>query len=159
MLMASGLEIAGPVILFFALLFVGLPIAFALAFSGAIGLLATLGLPATLGMLETLPFRTTASYTLTTVAMFVLMAEFATQSGITQRLFEAANRFMGPLRGGLAMATIMASAAAPISSRPPAASLARNCLKADGAPLRWTTMSPSDCRSVLTAEYRARQGG
>lgn len=105
------IEIAVPVILFFVLLFVGLPIAFALGIGGAAGLLLTLGLPATLGILETLPFRTTTSYTLTTVAMFVLMAELATQSGITHRLFEAANRFIGHMRGGLAIATIMASAA------------------------------------------------
>jgi C4-dicarboxylate transporter DctM subunit len=111
MLFAGWFEISAPIALFFILLFVGLPIAFALAFSGAIGLLLTLGPPATLGMLETLPFRTTASYTLTTVGMFVLMAEFATQSGITQRLFEAANRFVGHMKGGLAIATIMASAA------------------------------------------------
>src|SRR3546814_13862585 len=57
------------------------------------------------------PFRTAASYTLTTIAMFVLMAEFAAQSGITQRLFEAANRMVGHVKGGLAIATIYAAAA------------------------------------------------
>lgn len=105
------IEIVAPIALFFVTMAVGLPIAFALGIAGAVGLLLTLGLPATLGILETLPFRTTASYTLTTVAMFVLMAEFATQSGITQRLFDAANRFLGHFRGGLAVATIIASAA------------------------------------------------
>src|SRR3546814_18231147 len=66
---------------------------------------------ATLGRLEIQPFRTAASYTLTTIAMFVLMAEFAAQSGITQRLFEAANRMVGHVKGGLAIATIYAAAA------------------------------------------------
>src|SRR3546814_18921984 len=91
--------------------FLGMPVAFAMGISGIFGLLLTLGPMATLGLLEIQPFRTAASYTLTTIAMFVLMAEFAAQSGITQRLFEAANRMVGHVKGGLAIATIYAAAA------------------------------------------------
>src|SRR3546814_8730158 len=61
--------------------FLGMPVAFAMGISGIFGLLLTLGPMATLGLLEIQPFRTAASYTLTTIAMFVLMAEFAAQSG------------------------------------------------------------------------------
>jgi tripartite ATP-independent transporter DctM subunit len=57
------------------------------------------------------PFRTASSYTLTTVACFVVMAELAGDSGITEKLFAMADKFVGHFRGGLAMATIVASAA------------------------------------------------
>lgn len=100
-----------PIALFFLLMVLGLPVAFSLGIGGVCGLLMTFGLGPTLGMLETLPFRTTASYTLTTIATFVFMAELATHSGITKRLFAAADSFVGHMRGGLAIATVYASAA------------------------------------------------
>lgn len=105
------MELILPILLFFALLILGMPIAFSLAISGIGGLLLTFGWGPTLGMIQTVPFRQTASYTLTTVGMFILMAELATQSGITSRLFELANRMVGHLRGGLAIATVVACAA------------------------------------------------
>src|SRR3546814_8560373 len=100
-----------PITAFLILLFLGMPVAFAMGISDIFGLLLTLGPMATLGLLEIQPFRTAASYTLTTIAMFVLMAEFAAQCGITQPLFEAANRMVGHVEGGLAIATIYAAAA------------------------------------------------
>lgn len=109
--MFDQLNLIGPIALFFVLMFLGLPVAFCLGIGGIVGLLSTFGLGPTLGMIETLPFRTTASYTLTTIATFVLMAELATQSGITRKLFAAADTFVGHLRGGLAIATVYASAA------------------------------------------------
>lgn len=100
-----------PIALFFLLMFAGFPVAFSLGIGGITGLLMTFGAGPTMGMIETLPFRTTASYTLTTIATFVFMAEVATQSGITKRLFTAADSFVGHMRGGLAVATVYASAA------------------------------------------------
>lgn len=105
------ISLFAPVALFFILMFAGLPVAFSLGIGGIVGLLMTFGSGPTGGMIETLPFRTTASYALTTIATFVFMAELATQSRITQRLFTAADSFVGHMRGGLAIATIYASAA------------------------------------------------
>ncbi|MBP6019513.1 MAG: TRAP transporter large permease [Burkholderiaceae bacterium] len=109
--MIDQFSLFAPIALFFVLMFAGLPVAFSLGIGGVVGLLMTFGLGPTLGMLETLPFRTTASYTLTTIATFVFMAELATHSGITKRLFAAADSFVGHMRGGLAIATVYASAA------------------------------------------------
>src|SRR5690625_3417715 len=99
-----------PITLFFVLLLFGMAVAFALAISGAVGMYLLLGMDATLGMLQALPYRTTASFVLVSIGMFILMAELASQSGITSRLFGAANAFVGHFRGGLGAATILASA-------------------------------------------------
>ena len=110
-MISGNFELIAPLVLFGLVMALGMPVAFSMAISGIAGLLLTLGPDATMGMLEIAPFGTAASYTLTTIAMFVLMAEFATQSGITQRLFDAANRMVGHMKGGLAVATIYAAAA------------------------------------------------
>lgn len=109
--MAEQFSLIAPILLFLLLMFAGLPIAFALGISGIAGLMMTFGYGPAMGMIETLPFRTTSSYTLTTIATFVFMAELATHSGITKRLFDAADSFVGHMRGGLAAATVYASAA------------------------------------------------
>ncbi|HQQ14788.1 MAG TPA: TRAP transporter large permease, partial [Deltaproteobacteria bacterium] len=51
------------------------------------------------------------SYNLTVIPLFVLMGQIAFHSGISQRLFDTAYRFIGHLPGGLAIATVGACAA------------------------------------------------
>ena len=41
------------------------------------------------------------------VPLFILMGNFVTRAGMSQELFRAAYAFIGHLRGGLAMATIV----------------------------------------------------
>lgn len=86
------------------------PIAFAMAISGALGLWLVLGSQPLLGVLQTTPYRSTTSFLLVTVPMFMLMAEFMKRSGIAMGIFEAANAFLGSVRGGLAIATVVANA-------------------------------------------------
>src|SRR3546814_20564275 len=81
--MGSEMDLILPITAFLILLFLGMPVAFAMGISGIFGLLLTLGPMATLGLLEIQPFRTAARSTLTTIAKFVLMAEFAAPIGIT----------------------------------------------------------------------------
>ena len=50
------------------------------------------------------------NYTLSVVPLFILMGNFVTRAGMSQELFRAAYAFIGHLRGGLAMATVWASA-------------------------------------------------
>lgn len=86
------------------------PIAFSLAISGALGLWFVLGPQPLLGVLQTTPYRSTTSFLLVTVPMFMLMAEFMNRSGIAMGIFEAANAFLRSVRGGLAIATVVANA-------------------------------------------------
>src|SRR6266487_5187642 len=55
-------------------------------------------------------YETGRNYTLSVVPLFILMGNFVTRAGMSQELFRAAYAFIGHLRGGLAMATVWASA-------------------------------------------------
>jgi C4-dicarboxylate transporter, DctM subunit len=59
---------------------------------------------------QTKIYETGRSYTLSVVPLFILMGNFVTRAGMSQELFRAAYAFIGHLRGGLAMATVWASA-------------------------------------------------
>ena len=74
----------------FALMLFGIPLAFALAVAGALGLYLVGGAGLMMGILETAPLSAAASYELLTVPMFMLMAEFVILSGIADNLFRAA---------------------------------------------------------------------
>jgi len=91
-------------------LFVGMPVGFALGVSGLIGLYAQGGIDAVLSIMYTVPYRTAANYTLTTVPMFILMAQFIAGGGIVEEVFAAARRWLERLPGGLAIASIFAAA-------------------------------------------------
>lgn len=104
------MTIALPVILLLLFLFVGMPVGFALGVSGLLGLFLAGGIDAVFSTMTTVPFRTAANYTLTTVPMFILMAQFISESGIVSEVFAAARRWMERLPGGLAIASVFASA-------------------------------------------------
>lgn len=96
--------------LLLALLAVGTPVAFAMAISGAVGLLWIGGPDMLLGILKTVPFSVANSYEVITIPMFILMAELVIFSGFADDLFEAAAAWVGRVGGGLAMATALAGA-------------------------------------------------
>lgn len=59
---------------------------------------------------KNLTYSTFASYSLSVVPLFLLMGQFATVSGLSARLFNAAAAWLGHKKGGVAMAAIGASA-------------------------------------------------
>jgi len=98
------------VMLLFGLLAIGMPVAFTLAFTGALGLYVVGGLDAVSGVLSTAPLSTASSYELISVPLFILMAEFVIMSGVADNLFKAAATWVGRVPGGLGMATALAGA-------------------------------------------------
>jgi tripartite ATP-independent transporter DctM subunit len=96
--------------LLFGLLALGVPVAFAMAFSGSVGLWLVGGMPTLMGILQTAPLSTVSSYELIAIPMFLLMAEFVLVSGIADDLFRAAAAWVGRVPGGLGMATAIAGA-------------------------------------------------
>lgn len=60
--------------------------------------------------LMTFAYGTLTSYSLSIIPLFLLMSEFATRGGMSAALFKAAEAWLRHLRGGLAMASISASA-------------------------------------------------
>jgi tripartite ATP-independent transporter DctM subunit len=91
----------------FVLLFLGMPIGFGMALTGLLGMIvAYKAVMPSLAMLGIGPFDTASNYMLTVVPLFVLMGEFAYHSGISEDLFETANKWLGRLPGGLAMSSV-----------------------------------------------------
>jgi len=94
-----------------ALLFSGMLIGGALGFLGAIGMAWCFGTDAGLGLLQTVPLSSTAAYSLCVIPFFVLMGEICFHSGLSDKLYRAAYRWVGHLPGGLAIATVLACGA------------------------------------------------
>lgn len=91
-----------------ACLFVGLPIAWGMLLIGVIGFSFYTGLEAALTMAAQTAYDTGMSYSFTVLPLFILMGNLVNASGLSRDLYTAANAFIGHLRGGLAMATILA---------------------------------------------------
>lgn len=120
-----------PCLVFLALLAIGMPIAYTLAATGALGVLVTFGWQPLQGVLATTPYRTASSFLLSTIPLFILMAEFLARGTIVRDMFKVAYTFLGHLRGGLALAAVGANvgfAALAGSSTAAAASMARICV-------------------------------
>lgn len=97
------------VIIFFALLVLGVPIGFTLGISGVFGLFM---MGSGVGLLSMAPLQFFAGldmFTLMAMPFFILAGEMMNGAGITQRLVKFSNILVGHWRGGLAHANIMAS--------------------------------------------------
>jgi len=101
---------AGIVALLLILLVFGMPVAFALATAGSLGLYLVGGLETLSGVIATTPLSTAGIYELIAVPMFILMAQFVLVSGVADDLFKAAAIWVGRVPGGLAMGTAIAGA-------------------------------------------------
>jgi C4-dicarboxylate transporter, DctM subunit len=93
------------------LLFSGLHIGIVMGLVGFLGMFYLTGFNAALGMLTTVPYTTWANFDLSVVPLFILMGEFCFQGNMSTDLFASAYKWLGNLKGGLAMATVGACAA------------------------------------------------
>jgi len=92
------------------ILFSRMPISFGMGFMGFIGFAYLVGIGPALGLLKTVPYTTFASHSLSVIPLFILMGVFSFSAGISKDLYEAVYKWLGNLRGGLAMATVGACA-------------------------------------------------
>ncbi|MDT8377697.1 MAG: TRAP transporter large permease subunit [Desulfotignum sp.] len=89
------------------LLLAGMPIGFAMSIVGFLGLsVISFSITPALMTLGTAPYSTTASFILAVAPLFIFMGLLASEAGISQDLFDTANKWLGRLPGGLAMAAI-----------------------------------------------------
>ncbi|MFH1950392.1 MAG: TRAP transporter large permease [Pseudomonadota bacterium] len=86
----------------------GVPLGFAFAAVGVLGIIWLKGLGAGLIVFGQAPYEWTSSYILSTIPLFVLMGQFAFRAGISTDLYRTAYKWMGRLPGGLALATMLA---------------------------------------------------
>ena len=94
--------------LFLTVLMVGLPVVFALLAAPGIMLWAT-GSERDLALMYRNVYNGIDSFPLMALPFFLLAGEIMNRGGITQRLVEFAQAFMGHLRGGLAHVNILSS--------------------------------------------------
>ncbi len=102
--------IIGIVILLLVLFFLGTPVGFAMAVVGFCGFCYIVSFKAALNMVSADLWTTFSQYGLTVIPLFIFMGEIAFYSGVNERLYNTAYKWMGHIRGGIAMATVMACA-------------------------------------------------
>ncbi len=102
--------VVGIVILLAALFLLRLPVGFAMGMVGFLGFWHVINLKAAMGMLGTEFWSVFSSYGLTVIPLFIFMGQICFYSGVNKRLFQTAYVWMGNVRGGLSMATILACA-------------------------------------------------
>ena len=93
------------------LLVLGVNVGLSLLVVGGIGYVWVSGLEPMLNYMNAAPYAQTATYSLSVIPLFVLMGSFATASGLSTGIFNAAAAWLGHRRGGVAMAAIGACAA------------------------------------------------
>ncbi|WP_339251776.1 TRAP transporter large permease [Sporosarcina sp. FSL W8-0480] len=104
------MEIYIGIVLLFLFLALGVPVFLSMAMAGAIGLLFVADFNTLLGIFSTNSYTSVAHYSFLSIPLFILMANFLTTSNITKDLFWVAQKWIGRLPGGLAIATVLAGA-------------------------------------------------
>jgi len=103
----GGVAITGFVALF-GLMLLRVPVGMAMGLVGVTGYSYIVGAGPALKLVGQTSMRTVTDYTFGVIPMFILMGAFVSISGVSRELFRAANTFVGHLRGGLGIATIVA---------------------------------------------------
>lgn len=93
----------------FTMAFMRVPLAVAMTISGFVGMGLMRGWSPAMASTSQVIFETGFHYVLSVIPLFVLMGNFVAKAGLARELFTAANAFVGHKRGGLAMASIIAS--------------------------------------------------
>ena len=97
-------------VLVFILLFLGMPIAFALMLVGLAGISYLASIGAALPVVARTVYEVSAYYPYTVIPLFIVMGGFAGSSGMTKDLYSRFDKWFRKLPGGLAIATIGACA-------------------------------------------------
>ena len=94
----------------FLLAMIRIPLAYAMGIVGFGGIALLMGWPAANASVAQVVYETGFAYVLSTIPLFILMGNFMAVGGLAEELFKAADAFVGHIRGGLAHATVVASA-------------------------------------------------
>ncbi|HRN74771.1 TRAP transporter large permease subunit [Ottowia sp.] len=93
-------------VLLFVFMFMGVPVAVSLGLSSLVVIMAFAD--DSLASLALKMYETSEHYTLLAIPFFILGGMFLTTGGVARRMIRFANATVGHLRGGLAMASVMA---------------------------------------------------
>jgi len=106
-LSTNAVAVIGFVVLF-VLMLLRVPVGMAMGLVGVVGYSYIAGTGPALKLVGQTSMRTVTDYTFGVIPMFMLMGAFVSVSGVSRELFRAANSFIGHLRGGLGVATVLA---------------------------------------------------
>lgn len=95
---------------FLILMFLGMPVAFAMGLVGIIGYWLIGGWTSTQVTVGMVPWKEVTSYPLTVVPLFVLMGNLIFHAGFGSDIYHSARQWVGHFPGGLAQATIVGNA-------------------------------------------------
>jgi tripartite ATP-independent transporter DctM subunit len=99
------------ILIMLALFMTRMPVAYVMTLVGLAGFSYMISVKGGLNLLSRSFYDTFSSYGLTTIPLFILMGQFAFNTGISRRLYDTAYTYLGHTRGGLAMATVTACTA------------------------------------------------
>jgi tripartite ATP-independent transporter DctM subunit len=88
-----------------------MPVGIAMAMVGFGGFCYLVSFNAGLHMLSSVFWDTFSKYGLTVIPLFIFMGQVAFYSGVNEKLYRAAYKWVGHIRGGIAMATVLACSA------------------------------------------------
>lgn len=83
-----------------------MPVAFVMTLVGFLGFSVMVSLDGGLNLIAREFYSTFANYDLTTIPLFILMGQLVFSAGISTRLYDTAYKWLGGVRGGMAMATV-----------------------------------------------------
>ncbi|MDF1551765.1 MAG: TRAP transporter large permease [Deferrisomatales bacterium] len=93
------------------LFFTAMPVAYVMGLVGFLGFAYVVNPSAALSLVARDVYSVFSSYGLTVIPLFILMGQIAFNAGISRRLYDCAFKWLGGMRGGLAMATVAACTA------------------------------------------------
>lgn len=99
------------IVFMFILMLLRMPVGFAMFFAGFVGFALVVSPRAAYSILSTDIWQGFASYGLGVIPMFVFMGQIAFRAGVTEKLYSAAYKWVGHMKGGMAGTTIAASTA------------------------------------------------
>ncbi len=100
----------GLLALMILLMVIRVPIAATMLIPGFVGYWLLASPEALLAHLKGVAFARLSVYDLSVIPLFLLMGYFSTQGGLSRDLFRAANAMIGHVKGGMAMAAVLACA-------------------------------------------------
>ncbi|MBN1226713.1 MAG: TRAP transporter large permease [Deltaproteobacteria bacterium] len=103
---ATLVGVIGILVLIIVLFFLGMPVGFAMGIVGFFGFWYVISFKAALNMVGGDIWSTFSSYGLTVIPLFIFLGYLAFNAGIAERLYNTAYKWVGHMRGGLAIATI-----------------------------------------------------
>ena len=98
------------ILMLFVLLAMRMYIGMAMMVVGFVGTFVIIGWGPSMDNLGLIPMDETKAYSMSVIPLFILMGQFAFVSGISTDIYKTVYNWMGHLRGGLAMATVLACA-------------------------------------------------